>query len=505
MTLKRSPFAGLLVTTLASLIPATAMTAQAPDGYVLSWSDEFSYTGAPDPEKWTHEIGGGGWGNSERQIYTDELANSRVEDGNLIIEVRQEEGGRSPIYTSARLITKEKAQWKYGRMEIRAKLPKTTGTWPAIWMLAADNLFSESLWPDNGEIDIMEAVGYEQDPLFKEIVGDDRLENIHGTVHTLTRHGGNPIGGSTYVEDTSSAFHTYAVTWTEDSLEFEVDGEVYHTHLKTDVVSQRNPPDDISPYWPFDQRFFFILNVAVGGSWGGHFNTARYPQSPYGTDGIDGEGEWPQQMVVDYVRVYAHEDQPLEASPVPGTVEATELDRSEGILVEVANGTSSPHTLSYIDAGDSAEFDLEAAAAGTYSVTASLAAPTEGASLTLSVPETGAATDPTSLPATGGMPSWESVPLGEVQLAAGLNTLHLSTSTGGFHLASLSLTTAEGTIWKGWPVTSVGDINTESWLGWINVSEAPWIWSYALESFFYPASAGTPDFNTGPQWMYIAR
>ena len=494
----------LIPAILVTLISITA-SAEAPEGYELAWADEFSSDGAPDPEKWTHEIGGGGWGNSERQIYTDELANSRVEDGNLIIEVHQEDGGRSPIYTSARLITKEKAQWKYGRMEIRAKLPKKTGTWPAIWMLAADNLFSESLWPDNGEIDIMEAVGYEQDPLFKQIVGNDRLENIHGTVHTLSRHAGNAIGGSTFVENTSDTFHTYAVTWTENSLEFEVDGEVYHTHLKSDVVSQRNPPDDISPFWPFDQRFFFILNVAVGGTWGGHFNTSIYPQSPYGPDGIDEDGAWPQQMVVDYVRVYKPEDEPVQTSAVPGVVEATQLNRSEGILIEVARGTDSPHNLSYIDAGDTAEFDLEAAIPGTYSITASIAAPAEGTTLSLSIPATGAATNPVDLPATGDWQTWESVPLGQVPLEAGINTLRLSTFTGGFNLSSLNFSVADTASWKGWPVSAVGDVNTESSLGWINVSEDPWLWSYSLNSFFYPASAETPEFTTGAQWMYIAR
>ncbi|MFO7724690.1 MAG: family 16 glycosylhydrolase [Oceanipulchritudo sp.] len=490
---------------LASLFPLFAVTAEIPEGYVLKWSDEFSYEGAPDPEKWTHETGGGGWGNAERQIYTDERANSRVEDGQLIIEVRQSEGTRSPVYTSARLITREKAQWQYGRMEVRARIPRTTGTWPAIWMLAADNLFSSSQWPDNGEIDIMEAVGYEQDPLFKEIIGDDRLENIHGTVHTLDRHGGNAIGGSTFLPDSSTAFHTYALNWTEDRLEFEVDGEIYHTHHKSDVISQRNPPEDISPFWPFDQRFFLILNVAVGGTWGGHFNTGLYPQSPYGADGIDEDGEWPQQMVVDYVRFYGPEEEPLETSPVPGTVEAAELDRSEGILIEVASGTPSPHTLSDIDAGDSAEFDLEVARAGTYSVTASVATPAGGASVSLSVADSGAATLPVLLPDTDGWANWESVALGELQLEAGINTLRLATDTGGFNLSSLTFASADSLTWKGWPVSATGDLDTGSSLGWINVSEDPWIWSYSLGSFIYPASAGTPEFSTGAQWLYIAR
>jgi beta-glucanase (GH16 family) len=490
---------------MSGLLGALTTGAEVPEGWSLVWSDEFNYAGAPDPEKWTHELGGGGWGNQERQFYTDSLDNSRVEDGRLIIEVRQDQGLRGSTYTSARLITREKAQWKYGRMEARAKMPKTTGTWPAIWMLAADQLHSTSLWPDNGEIDIMEAVGYEQDPLFKAIVGDPELPNIHGTVHTTIRHAGNANGGSTFLSTASEEFHVYAINWYPDRIEFEVDGLNYFTIRRDEQIPLRNPPDDLSPYWPFDQRFFMILNVAVGGTWGGHFNTNLYPDSsPYGADGIDHDGEWPQRMEVDYVRVYAM-DTPLQATAVPGMVEASDLDGGEGMLLEIAGNTESPHALAYIDAGDTAEFAVEAPANGTYRLSARTAAPLGGSTLSLEVPETGTGINDISLPATGDWQSWEETTLGDVTLQAGRNTLRLSTATGGFNLAALEVTAIAGQTWKGWPVDAEGNVNTGDFLGWINVNRDPWLFSYSLNDYFFPGSAGEPTFNTEGQWIYLIR
>jgi beta-glucanase (GH16 family) len=280
-------------------------------GWELVWSDEFEYEGSPDPAKWTHEIGRGvgGWGNSEVQYYTDELANSRVEGGRLIIEVHQQlEGTRTPTYTSARLITKGKGEWKYGRMEARIKVPSVVGTWSAFWMLAAEQVYGDALWPDNGEIDIMEHVGYQDDPTFRQLTNDPEPENIHGTVHTSKRNfndGTRGIGGGIHVPDPAADFHVFAITWTEDSIAFEMDGQVYF-NLGIDGVGipLRNPPEDTWEYWPFKEEFFIILNVAIGGDWGGVFNTRLFPASPYGPDGIDHDADWPQRMEVDYVRVY---------------------------------------------------------------------------------------------------------------------------------------------------------------------------------------------------------
>jgi beta-glucanase (GH16 family) len=275
----------------------------------LVWADEFEEDGAPDPAKWDYDLGfgNGGWGNSEVQRYTDELDNARVENGNLVIEVHQVEQGRVPGYTSARLVTRGKASWLYGRVEARAKLPSEVGTWAAIWMLAEQQIYGTQLWPDNGEIDIMEQVGYELDAGFKALVGNPQLPNIHGTLHTNDRNfskGTGGIGGATYLADSATTFNIYAVNWHPDRIEFELNGSVFFTLERSSLFSVRNPPEETWPFWPFDQPFHLIVNVAIGGDWGGVYNTGLYPSSPYGADGIDHDGDWPQRMEIDYIRVY---------------------------------------------------------------------------------------------------------------------------------------------------------------------------------------------------------
>lgn len=241
--------------------------------YEKVWFDEFSYQGLPDPQRWTYDVGKGcpnncGWGNNELQYYTGErLENARVEDGKLIIEAHREdfEDGQ---YTSARLVSKGKADWLYGRFEIRAKLPSGRGTWPAIWMLPSDWKYGG--WPASGEIDIMEHVGYEPD-------------TIYGTVHTEAFNHiiGTQRGNQLEVLDAEESFHVYQLEWTPHKIDFLIDDQLYHTF-----------PNEGKNYaeWPFDQPFYLILNLAVGGNWGG-------------TKGVD-ESIWPQRMEVDYVRVY---------------------------------------------------------------------------------------------------------------------------------------------------------------------------------------------------------
>lgn len=291
----------LIVGTIIATLPALS----ANTAWQLVWADEFDVDGPPNPANWDYDLGAGGWGNNEIQTYTNSLDNARVEDGRLIIEVHQDRETSRNAYTSARLVTRGLHSWKYGRIEFRAKLPKTTGTWSAVWMLSEDAIFDGAYWPDNGEIDIMEHVGYEEDPLFQEIYGS-APPNIHGTLHTNLRNHltSTGLGGSTLVESATDEFNTYAVVWLEDRIEFEVNGNVYYSVHKDQILPARNPPEDISPFWPFDQRFHLIMNVAVGGSWGGHFNTGYYPDSPYGPLGIDHDGEWPQRMEIEYIRVY---------------------------------------------------------------------------------------------------------------------------------------------------------------------------------------------------------
>jgi beta-glucanase (GH16 family) len=234
----------------------------------LVWSDEFDHDGMPDTTKWNYDIGDGGWGNNELQFYTNHRENARVENGFLIIEARLDTAAGKP-YTSARMVTKQKGDWLYGRIEVRAKLPRGKGTWPAIWMLPTDWKYGD--WPTSGEIDIMEHVGY--DPGI-----------IHGTIHTESYNHikGTQKEGKINIPDCQDAFHVYAVEWADDKMDFFVDDKLYHT-------VDRDPKDDYKG-WPFDQRFHLILNIAMGGNWGGK-------------EGVD-NSIWPQRMEVDYVRVY---------------------------------------------------------------------------------------------------------------------------------------------------------------------------------------------------------
>jgi beta-glucanase (GH16 family) len=248
--------------------PAAAATGGSP--WRLVWSDEFDTDGLPDPKKWGYDVGGHGWGNEELQHYTEgRLENARVEDGHLVIEARREPWeGRE--YTSARLVTRDRAAWQYGRIEVRARLPAGRGTWPAIWMLPKGFEFGKGVWPDEGEIDIMEHVGY-----------DEGL--VHGTVHCKKYYHklGNQKGAQIRVPDATTAFHEYALQWYPDRIEALMDGTLYFTY-----PNEGTGPDA----WPFDKPFYLILNIAVGGSWGG----AR---------GVDPD-VYPQRLVVDYVRVY---------------------------------------------------------------------------------------------------------------------------------------------------------------------------------------------------------
>lgn len=231
------------------------------------WADEFELDGSPDSTKWSFNIGDHGWGNNELQYYTDELKNARVENGKLIIEAHAD-ASRPKGYTSARLVTKSKAAWTYGYFEIKAKLPEGIGTWPAIWMLTETNPYGG--WPKSGEIDIMEHVGFNPSV-------------VHGTVHTeaFNHSIGTDVGEVKSIPDFNTEFHTYAIDWSAEKIDFFIDDELYFTFLNSGKGSAE---------WPFDHPFHLILNIAVGGNWGGQ-------------KGVDAS-IWPQRMEIDYVRIY---------------------------------------------------------------------------------------------------------------------------------------------------------------------------------------------------------
>lgn len=243
------------------------------DNYNLVWSDEFEYNGLPDSSKWNYDLGDGcpdlcGWGNNELQYYTeDRLKNARVENGKLIIEAHKEDY-ESRGYTSARLLTRDRDAWTYGRFEIRAKLPSGRGTWPAIWMLPEN--WEYGGWPESGEIDIMEHVGYEPNRVYAT-VHTEAYNHVKGTQDTDTLR----------IEDAEMNFHVYALEWTPQNITWSVDGKVYSSFENENATYKE---------WPFDRPFHLILNIAIGGNWGGE-------------QGID-DGIWPQQLVIDFVRVY---------------------------------------------------------------------------------------------------------------------------------------------------------------------------------------------------------
>jgi len=243
--------------------------------WTLVWSDEFSGPNgsAPDSTKWGYDVGGNGWGNDELEYYTSRTQNAYVQDGNLVIQALKEtytgSDGVTRNYTSARLLTANLFSQAYGRFEARIKTPYGQGMWPAFWMLG--NNIGQVGWPQCGEIDIMENIGKEP-------------SMIHGSIHGPGYTGGTGVSnsytlpsGAQFADD----FHVFAVEWEPNVVRFYVDSNLYATDTASSLPAGST--------WAFDHPFFIILNVAVGGDW---------PGAP------DSTTVFPQQMLVDYVRVY---------------------------------------------------------------------------------------------------------------------------------------------------------------------------------------------------------
>jgi beta-glucanase (GH16 family) len=269
------------------LAVVAAVSVNAGDEWKLVWSDEFDYTGRPDPKRWTNEVGF--VRNQEAQFYRAE--NARVENGKLIIEARQERfknpsyrpttrtnsvpvrrGRFNPEfaeYTSASLTTEKLASWKYGRVEVRAKHPQGRGVWPAIWMLGVNN--RQVGWPRCGEIDIMEYVGFDPDTIHA---------NIHTAKYNHVKKTGK--GSQLKMKEPFNDFHNYVMEWFPDRMDFFVDEKKYFTFQKE--------ADATVDAWPYDQPFYLMLNLAIGGEWGAQ-------------KGIDA-AIFPQRYEIDYVRIY---------------------------------------------------------------------------------------------------------------------------------------------------------------------------------------------------------
>lgn len=279
-TSQASTTTGAESTTTTAAAPATTSTTIAPpepqpidesDGWELVWNDEFDGD-AIDETNWTYDLGGWGWGNGEAQFYTTRPENARVENGLLVISLLQEKYEES-YYTSARLKTQGLREFQYGRIEARMKVPRGAGTWPAFWMLGASFGRDEddpnaSNWPDAGEIDVMEHVGR-------------KPQVTYGTIHGPGYAGAGSLGGwNTQDYDIADEFHTYAIEWDETGIEWFYDGEPFY----------EIGPDDLGGReWVYDQPFFLIVNLALGGTFGGN---------------IALDNEYPLHLYVDHVRVY---------------------------------------------------------------------------------------------------------------------------------------------------------------------------------------------------------
>ena len=247
---------------LTSAAADIAQTPAKPDAPV--WQDEFDGNGLPDSRRWEYEVGF--VRNKERQYYTrDRRENARVEGGMLVIEARREPY-ETAEYTSASVTSR--AQWTYGRIEVRARLPKGRGTWPAIWTLGSN--IRKVGWPACGEIDIMEHVGFDPGRIHA---------NVHTTAYNHVKRTNK--GNNILVSGPDEGFHVYSITWTPAQIDTFVDGQRYFTFAK------ESGGDAV---WPFDKPQYLILNLAIGGSWGGQ-------------QGVD-ETAFPARFEIDYVRVY---------------------------------------------------------------------------------------------------------------------------------------------------------------------------------------------------------
>lgn len=260
----------LYISSLLILAGCTTSASKFDKNYHLVWQDEFDNTGLPDSTKWTYDTEGNedGWGNWEAQYYTKaNIKNAFVENGILNI-VAHKEKFEGKEYTSARLASK--ADWKYGKFEINAKLPEASGTWSAIWMMPGNWSYKDGNWPDIGEIDIMEHVGHD-------------LGVIHASAHSKDYQWQKQTQKTAIitVPTVNEEFHSYILEWTPDLLRTYVDDSLYFEYKNEGLGKTK---------WPYDKPFYIILNVAIGGAWGS-------------ADGIDNNA-FPQAMEIDYVRVY---------------------------------------------------------------------------------------------------------------------------------------------------------------------------------------------------------
>jgi beta-glucanase (GH16 family) len=404
---------------LCVLFPAFAGSAHAQD--TLVWSDEFD--GATlDPDNWENQIGDGsayglppGWGNNELQYYTDRPENCYVTDGYLHLVARRESYAGHD-YTSARIRSANRQDFLYGRMEARLRLPTGQGIWPAFWMLPTDWVYGG--WAASGEIDIMESINTATTVYGTMFFGGEWPGQIH--------IGGNYSDGTDFSQD----FHVYTLEWQPDQMNWYVDDHLYFAATSSDWHSDGAPAN---PRAPFDQRFHFLLNVAVGGDW---------PGPP------DGSTVFPQELVVDWVRVYDSVGQrPFHGSPleIPGRIEAEDYDLGgEGVAyhdcdpanqggayrpgsgVDIEACSEGGFNVGWMCADEWLEYTVEVATSGPYLVETRVASNSTGGTFHLELDDVDV-TGEITVPVTGDWQSWVTV-AARATLPAGEHVMRFANS-----------------------------------------------------------------------------
>ena len=427
--MKKTLYTLLILTCVSTVVRAQSC-------YKLVQSDEFNYTGLPDASKWSAENWNPGAVNNELQSYVgNRLENSRVENGHLIIEAHRDwHNGHE--YSSARLHSNYKMTFKYGRIEFRAILPGGKGTWPALWLMPSDIYHYATTcsaqtgwingcdaWPNSGELDVMEYVGYQPGV-------------IHGSAHTKNANFmlGNNFTKQLSVTNETTEFHTYALEWSENKIEWFVDDASLGVLTKT----SNNWQD-----WPFDIEFYPILNIAVGGSWGG-------------AQGVD-NSIFPVRMVVDYVRFYEKETNGPQTSfnnqtnSIPGILEMEDYDegcngsayydldgnnqggdyRTDG--VDIAITTSGTTHVGWTEVDEWLEYTLTITQAANYKLAIRSASETAGGEIDIYL-DNNLLLGSIQLPVTGSWDSWEMTETIPLSLPAGEHVLQVKIKQSGVNL-----------------------------------------------------------------------
>jgi len=376
-------FRNLLVPTLALLLGPLAQ-AQSTLPWQLVWADEFNGSMSPD---WVFETGGGGWGNNELEYYRKE--NATVENGNLVITAKREDYG-GYHYTSARMTTQGTRSWKYGRMEARIKLPATQGTWPGWWMLG--NNISSVGWPASGETDIMEQI--------------NTGSTVYGSVHWQAANG-SQADYSNNMATTPTDYHVYAVEWDADSIKWFVDGTQYNAFTITNGVGNTQA---------FQNPFFLLLNMAVGGNWPGF--------------SVD-DSALPAKMYVDYVHVYQR-----GAAPVNIHIEAENYAVMSGVQTEACS--EGGLDVGWIDTNDWIVWNVDIPATGTYTVQYRVASLNGGGVIQLEKAGGSPVYGSIGVPGTGGWQNWTTISH-QVTLQAGQQQIAVKALAGGFNINWLDI------------------------------------------------------------------